>query len=263
MCVCSSTRVYLPTLSACTRWQRSAWLIKSFYERQKVSCSETQDDGAASLQMEEVSEREPEAWDMQVKRMKCRKLSDRAHRMTIYSLLLLEYQNLRRFSLSSRFVPQPSVSWRLAPFQTLCSPILSAWYLADGRCPRPQEARLDLRSFSRPGHSSWPLLQTNYHPSLTALDLHCHGQLGFPRHHLLHDFSASSSHEFHHSSDSVSLVSSKAPPQTPGNQRVFWIFLCLGSCLFPKMSHSHSNFYPNLCVQLCLVANLATMVAST
>ena len=113
------------------------------------------------------------------------------HRMTTYSLRLLEYQNLRRFSLSSRFVPQPSVSWRLAPFQTLCSPILSAWYLADGRCPRPHEAWIDLRSFSGPSHSSWPLLQTNYHPSLTALDLHCHGQLGFPRHHLLHDLSTS------------------------------------------------------------------------
>ena len=110
------------------------------------------------------------------------------HRLTTYSLRLLEYRNLRHSALSGWFVPQSPVSLRLAPVRNLCSPMQSAWYPADGRCPRPQEDRLDLRSFSGPGHSNWPLLQINWRVPLTDLDLHCRGQLGF-RHHLLHDVS--------------------------------------------------------------------------
>ena len=84
------------------------------------------------------------------------------HRLTTYSLRSHEYRNLCHSALSSRFVPQSSVSWRLAPVRNLCSPMQSALYPADGRCPRPQEDRLDLRSFSGPGHSNWLLLQTNW-----------------------------------------------------------------------------------------------------
>ena len=74
--MCLSTRVYLSTVSACTPRQRIVCLMNCFHECQKLSCSKTQDDEAAPLLLEEVSEREPEAWDMQVKRMECRKLSE-------------------------------------------------------------------------------------------------------------------------------------------------------------------------------------------
>ena len=100
------------------------------------------------------------------------------------SHLLHECQNLRRSSLSRQFLLQFSVSRRLAPFQTVYFPNLR--YPAGRRHPHLQEVLLDLLSLSNLGLSSFPFLLTCFHPPLIDPNLHCHVQLEFLRHHLLH-----------------------------------------------------------------------------